>query len=45
VLWPPPTGAYLTERFPPQIRYTGLPVSYHIGTGCSAGSPRSSPCP
>ena len=32
-----PTGAYLTELFPPQIRYTGLSVSYHIGTGVFGG--------
>jgi hypothetical protein len=30
-------GAYLTELFPPQIRYTGLSVSYHIGTGVFGG--------
>ena len=32
-----PTGAYLTELFPPQIRYTGLSVSYHVGTGVFGG--------
>ena len=32
-----PTGAFLTELFPPQIRYTGLSVSYHIGTGVFGG--------
>lgn len=32
-----PTGAYLTELFPPQIRYTGLSVSYHMGTGVFGG--------
>ena len=32
-----PTAAYLTELFPPRIRYTGLSVSYHLGTGVFGG--------
>ena len=37
-----PTGAFLTELFPPQIRYTGLSVATTSARGCSAGSRRSS---
>lgn len=32
-----PTAAYLTELFPPRIRYTGLSVSYHLGAGVFGG--------
>lgn len=32
-----PAAAYLTELFPPRIRYTGLSVSYHLGTGVFGG--------
>jgi MFS family permease len=32
-----PTAAFLVELFPPQIRYTGLSVSYHLGTGVFGG--------
>ncbi|MGW1365253.1 hypothetical protein ACWCQP_48930 [Streptomyces chartreusis] len=32
-----PTAAYLTELFPPRVRYTGLSVSYHRGTGVIGG--------
>ncbi len=32
-----PTAAFLSELFPPQIRYTGLSLAYHIGTGVFGG--------
>nr|WP_009473455.1 hypothetical protein [Rhodococcus sp. JVH1]EJJ01323.1 major facilitator superfamily MFS_1 [Rhodococcus sp. JVH1] len=32
-----PTAAFLSELFPPQIRYTGLSLAYHIGTGMFGG--------
>lgn len=32
-----PTAAYLVELFPPQIRYTGISVAYHVGTGVFGG--------
>lgn len=32
-----PMAAYLTELFPPQIRYTGLSISYHLGAGLFGG--------
>ncbi|MEU1513856.1 MFS transporter [Streptomyces sp. NPDC005811] len=32
-----PTAAYLTELYPPRIRYTGLSVSYHLGAGVFGG--------
>lgn len=32
-----PTAAYLAELFPPQIRYTGISIAYHIGTGVFGG--------
>ncbi|WEH19908.1 MFS transporter [Streptomyces sp. VNUA24] len=31
------TAAYLTELYPPRIRYTGLSVSYHLGAGVFGG--------
>jgi MFS family permease len=32
-----PTAAFLVELFPPQIRYTGISVVYHLGTGVFGG--------
>lgn len=32
-----PTAAFLSELFPPQIRYTGLSLAYHVGTGVFGG--------
>lgn len=32
-----PTAAFLVEIFPPQIRYTGVSLSYHLGTGVFGG--------
>ncbi|BBX37034.1 MFS transporter [Mycolicibacterium mageritense DSM 44476 = CIP 104973] len=32
-----PVAAFLTELFPPQIRYTGLSLAYHVGTGVFGG--------
>lgn len=32
-----PTAAFLSELFPPKIRYTGLSLSYHLGTGVFGG--------
>lgn len=32
-----PTAAFLVELFPPQIRYTGVSLSYHLGTGVFGG--------
>lgn len=32
-----PTAALLSELFPPKIRYTGLSLSYHVGTGVFGG--------
>ncbi|MDN6555154.1 MAG: MHS family MFS transporter [Acidipropionibacterium jensenii] len=32
-----PTAAYLVDLFPPQIRYTGISVVYHLGTGVFGG--------
>lgn len=32
-----PTAAFLSELFPPKIRYTGLSLSYHVGTGVFGG--------
>lgn len=32
-----PVAAFLTELFPPQIRYTGLSLAYHLGTGVFGG--------
>lgn len=32
-----PTAAFLCELFPPQIRYTGLSLAYHVGTGVFGG--------
>ncbi|MFI6062630.1 MFS transporter [Streptomyces sp. NPDC051286] len=32
-----PMAAYMTELFPPRIRFTGLSVSYHLGTGVFGG--------
>jgi MFS family permease len=32
-----PTAAYLVELFPPQVRYTGISIAYHLGTGVFGG--------
>jgi len=32
-----PTAAFLVELFPAQIRYTGVSLSYHLGTGVFGG--------
>lgn len=32
-----PTAAFLVEIFPAQIRYTGVSLSYHLGTGVFGG--------
>ncbi|MGK9220376.1 MULTISPECIES: MFS transporter [unclassified Microbacterium] len=32
-----PTAAYLVDLFPPRVRYTGVSVVYHLGTGVFGG--------